>query len=64
MDDDDDALALIGTPEADVFAMALDLMGWKIVCQDDPNRVWPMNSDHGCPAWAESYSSWMFPKSK
>jgi hypothetical protein len=43
----------------DRYAMALDLQGWKIVCKDDPGRLWPFSSkDTGCqcPDWCEDLS--------
>ena len=51
----DIANSLTGTPEADTFARALDVLGWKIVRQDDGKGPWPLNYHWDyCPAWAEN----------
>jgi hypothetical protein len=55
-----EAEALLASPEADAFARALDLQGWKIVVKDEyaePGVVyrWLMNEpSDNCPAWADN----------
>ena len=37
---------------------ALDVLGWKIVCKDDPDRRWPFgSSDHDSPDWCENLAA-------
>ena len=38
------------------YVKALDILGWKIVCKDDPDRRWPFDrkkSDTSVPDWCE-----------
>ena len=43
--------------EAEAFARALDVLGWKIVSQDDDTHKWPMDPEYGpVPEWADDYS--------
>jgi hypothetical protein len=53
-----EAMDLICSAAADDFARALDLLGWKIVRQDEVRggvvHLWPMNGTPGyCPQWAD-----------
>jgi hypothetical protein len=46
--------------DSDPIAKALDFMGWKIVCKDDPDRRWPFDSSTAgcdCPDWCEDLSA-------
>ena len=56
---EDTAAELLCSPEADVFAKALDMQGWMIVVkpeyQDDGSWRWPMSRpSKNCPAWADN----------
>jgi hypothetical protein len=55
---EDEASSLVGTVEADVFARALDALGWKIVQQEQYGEVssqWILAYRwDDCPAWAEN----------
>jgi hypothetical protein len=47
----------LGGLEAEAFARALDVLGWKIVSQDDDAHKWPMDPEYGpVPDWADDYS--------
>jgi hypothetical protein len=51
---DDDALALLLSPAADRFALALDRMGWMIVRQPGLDGRWFMQKPpKRCPDWAD-----------
>jgi hypothetical protein len=53
---DSDALALLLSPSADRFALALDRMGWMIVPQPgaQSHKRWFMNTPpKHCPDWAD-----------
>jgi hypothetical protein len=42
-----------GSAVTDDVAIALDMLGWKVVSQDDPKRRWPIcRDDDFRPAWA------------
>jgi hypothetical protein len=51
-DDTDNANALVNDI-TDAHILALDQMGWKLVCIYD-DRKWPFGSKFGCPDWCES----------
>jgi hypothetical protein len=57
------AFDLLMSPEADDFARALDMLGWKIVSQADTDgRRWFMNEpSDNCPAWADNECPWLQP---
>jgi hypothetical protein len=62
-DDDDDAaraaqdeaFELLDSYDADLFALALDTLGWKIVPKEPDCRKWPLHAHHSdCPEWADN----------
>jgi non-ribosomal peptide synthetase component F len=51
---------ILGTGNSDDIAIALHLMGWKIVQIDGDDRQWPMSEPHPLnPPWAEN--RWKLP---
>ena len=54
------ACTVLCQDDDDAIAKALDILGWKIVCQREPGRLWPFSSkDSGCasPSWCEDSDS-------
>src|SRR5262245_50031389 len=61
--EDDDLAAILSHPFVEVFAIALDRAGWKIVRNPDPDEInedplnkWPVDvpvPGVSCPLWAD-----------